>query len=87
MDNLILSFNVVLPIFLCILLGYFLRRIRMVDNPPRMDLEQSTRYLEGLRSRDAFADFRDWALLSRPEDMLAQINRPITPNFGQVVDG
>ena len=33
MENLILSFNVVLPIFLCILLGYFLRRIRMVDTP------------------------------------------------------
>jgi len=33
MGNLILSFNVVLPIFLCILLGYFLRRIRMVDTP------------------------------------------------------
>lgn len=33
MDNLILSFNVVLPIFLCILLGYFLRRVRMVDTP------------------------------------------------------
>lgn len=33
MDNLILSFNVVLPLFLCILLGYFLRRIRMVDTP------------------------------------------------------
>ena len=33
MDNLLLSFNVVLPIFLCILLGYFLRRIRMVDTP------------------------------------------------------
>ena len=33
MDNLILSFNVVLPIFLCILLGYFLRRLHMVDTP------------------------------------------------------
>ena len=33
MDNLILSFNVVLPLFLCILLGYFLRRIKMVDTP------------------------------------------------------
>ena len=31
MDNLILSFNVVLPLFICILLGYFLRRIHMVD--------------------------------------------------------
>lgn len=33
MENLILSFNVVLPLFLCIMLGYFLRRIRMVDTP------------------------------------------------------
>ena len=33
MENLILSFNVVLPLFLCILLGYFLRRIHMVDTP------------------------------------------------------
>lgn len=33
MDNLILSFNVVLPLFLCIMLGYFLRRIHMVDTP------------------------------------------------------
>lgn len=33
MDNLILSFNVVLPLFLCIMVGYFLRRIHMVDTP------------------------------------------------------
>ena len=33
MENLILSFNVVLPLFICIMLGYFLRRIRMVDTP------------------------------------------------------
>ena len=33
MENLILSFNVVLPLFLCMLLGYFLRRIHMVDTP------------------------------------------------------
>ena len=63
------------------------RRIRMVSNPPRMDLELSTRYLEGLRARDAFADFRDWALTASPDDMLARINRPITPSFGRVVDG
>ena len=31
MDNLILAFNVVLPLFLCIVLGYFLRRIKMLD--------------------------------------------------------
>lgn len=31
MDNLLLSFNVVLPLFLCIVLGYFLRRIGMLE--------------------------------------------------------
>ena len=31
MENLIISFNVVLPLFLCIALGYFLRRIQFVD--------------------------------------------------------
>ena len=31
MENLIISFNVVLPLFLCIALGYFLRRIGFVD--------------------------------------------------------
>ena len=63
------------------------RRIRMVADPPRMDLERSTRYLEGLRSRDAFAEFRDWALRASADEMLARINRPITPAFGRVVDG
>ncbi len=32
MEHLILSFNVVLPIFLCIALGYFLKCIRMVND-------------------------------------------------------
>ncbi len=32
MEHLILSFNVVLPIFLCIALGYFLKQIRMVND-------------------------------------------------------
>ncbi len=31
MENLILSFNVVLPLFLCMVLGYFLRRIHMLE--------------------------------------------------------
>ncbi len=31
MENLIISVNVVLPLFICIVLGYFLRRIRMVE--------------------------------------------------------
>ena len=33
MENVILSFNVVLPLFLSIMLGFFLRRIRMLDEP------------------------------------------------------
>ncbi len=40
MENLILSFNVVLPLFLCIMLGYFLRRIRMIDEPLRQGLNK-----------------------------------------------
>lgn len=32
MDNLILSFNVVLPLFLSIALGYFLHRIGMIED-------------------------------------------------------
>ncbi|MBR5231836.1 MAG: AEC family transporter [Clostridia bacterium] len=35
MNNLILAFNVVLPLFLCIALGYFLRRIGMMEEAPR----------------------------------------------------
>lgn len=31
MENLLLSFNVILPLFLCMALGYFLRRIRMLE--------------------------------------------------------
>ena len=62
------------------------RRITMVSSPSRMDLEQSTRYLEGLRARDAFAEFRDWALGADAEAMLERVNRPIVPSFGRVVD-
>jgi len=62
------------------------RRIAMVDSPSRMDLEQSTRYLEGLRARDAFAEFRDWALGADAQAMLERVNRPIVPSFGRVVD-
>ena len=40
MENLIISFNVVLPLFLCIMLGYFLRRIHMVDTPSLNKMNQ-----------------------------------------------
>jgi uncharacterized transporter YbjL len=62
------------------------RRISVTAAPERVDLEQSIRYLEGLHARDEFVAFRDWALASEADEMLARINRPITPGFGQVVD-
>ncbi|MBQ9006654.1 MAG: single-stranded-DNA-specific exonuclease RecJ [Atopobiaceae bacterium] len=62
------------------------RRISVTEAPGRVDLEQSIRYLEGLHARDEFVSFRDWALSSEADEMLARINRPITPGFGQVVD-
>ena len=62
------------------------RRIRMVESPQRMELTSSIRYLEGLRAREEFATFSDWALGASANDMLARINRPITPDFGRVVD-
>jgi len=62
------------------------RRITMVASPQRMELDRSIRYLEGIRSREEFVAFCDWALSSRPQEMLDRINRPIVPAFGTVVD-
>ena len=50
-----------------------------------MRLEDSIRYLEGVRSREAFSRFRDWVLTASSDDLLARINRPIAPGFGTVV--
>ena len=55
------------------------RTIEMVERPGHVDLARSIRYLEGLRSRMAFSAFRAWALDAPAHDMLARINRPITP--------
>ena len=62
------------------------RRIHMVESPRRMELTSSIRYLEGIRAREEFATFSQWALGTSADDMLARINRPITPDFGRVVD-
>ncbi len=40
MENLVLSFNVVLPLFLCIMVGYLLRRIGLLDEPLRLGLNR-----------------------------------------------
>lgn len=62
------------------------RQLHMRTSPRHADLESSTRYAEGLRAKEEFASFRDWALSSLPQEMLNRINRPITPGFGHVVD-
>ena len=55
------------------------RRIEMVERPGHVDLNSSILYLEGLHARCEFAAFRRWALDAPAHDMLARINRPITP--------
>ena len=55
------------------------RRIQMIENPGHVQLTRSIRYLEGLRSRMEFSAFRAWALDASASDMLARVNRPITP--------
>ncbi|MCH3943026.1 MAG: single-stranded-DNA-specific exonuclease RecJ [Atopobiaceae bacterium] len=61
------------------------RRITMIESPEKMELNRSIRYLEGVRSRGDFERFRDWVLSSTADDLLARINRPIVPGFGQRV--
>ncbi|MBQ6395373.1 MAG: DEAD/DEAH box helicase, partial [Atopobiaceae bacterium] len=58
------------------------RRIHMVDSPNRMELDSSVRYQEGLRTREEFEGFREWALCASADEMLSRLNRPITPHFG-----
>ena len=58
------------------------RRITMTPSPERMRLEDSIRYLEGLKSRSEFESFRDWVLSCTEQQLLDRINKPITPAFG-----
>lgn len=62
------------------------RVITMVPSPNKVNLDNSIRFLEGARLREEFSEFCDWALSSRPQEMLSRINRPICPSFGRVVD-
>ena len=55
------------------------RRIEMVEHPGHVDLDRSIRYLEGLHARMEFTEFEAWALTATAHDMLARMNRPITP--------
>lgn len=62
------------------------RTISMTPSPAHVDLDSSIRFLEGARLREEFSSFCDWALSSRPQEMLSRINRPITPSFGRIVE-
>lgn len=62
------------------------RRISMVMSPAHVELESSIRYAEGMRAIAAFGEFCEWALWSLSDEMLARMNRPILPGFGNVVD-
>ena len=63
------------------------RRVSMAPSPDRMELSQSSCYLEGLRSREAFEEFCAWALEAPAEELLACVRRPISPDFGIIVSG
>lgn len=57
----------------------------VASSPEHVELSQSILYLEGVRSKESFAEFRDWVLSANATDMISHITRPITPGFGQVV--
>jgi single-stranded-DNA-specific exonuclease len=61
------------------------RRICMREHPAHADLEESACYLEGLRAKEAFADFSRWCFEARADELLKRINHPIAPSFGQLV--
>ena len=63
------------------------RRISMAKAPERMELDNSIRYLEGMKSSEEFHEFSGWVLSATPAELLDRINRPITPGFGTLVDG
>ena len=61
------------------------RRVSMAASPERMELSQSACYAEGLRAQRAFSEFCTWALEATPDELLARVSRPITPDFGIIV--
>lgn len=61
------------------------RRIVMVQQPPKMNLEDSVRYREGLEQVESFASFKAWALSAQSDELLARFNRPILPQDPQAL--
>lgn len=62
------------------------RRITMVPSPRHMQLDSSIRYLEGMRSKEDFGDFKEWVLCASAKEVLERFNRPITPRLGDDVN-
>ncbi len=58
------------------------RTVTMASSPEHVDLSRSACYAEGLRARAAFEDFSAWALRAPADELLARVNRPITPDLG-----
>lgn len=61
------------------------RCIAVETSPARMELVRSARYLEGENLREEFREFADWVFSCPCEELLAHIDRPITPGFGSTV--
>ena len=61
------------------------RCIVVETSPARMELARSARYLEGENLREEFREFADWVFSCPCEELLAHIDRPITPGFGSTV--
>ncbi|MDO5044169.1 MAG: single-stranded-DNA-specific exonuclease RecJ [Coriobacteriia bacterium] len=57
----------------------FGRVIYMDQHPSHMDLENSIRYLEGLRSKDAFQEFKSWILSAEKAEILDRFIQAISP--------
>lgn len=55
------------------------RRLTLVPDAERVDLESSIRYLEGLDEIAQFAEFKEWVLESEALVLLERFNRPILP--------
>lgn len=62
------------------------RCIHVETSPARMELARSARYLEGEHLREEFREFADWVFSCPCEELLAHIDRPITPGFGITVE-
>jgi len=56
------------------------RKLTVVRDAPRVELNSSVRYAEALEEIEEFGDFRTWVMTTCPEELLARFNRPILPD-------